>query len=346
MKNRILHVMVADKKFNLPLVNHIINNLKLENHRFLIVNYQNNCNIINHNIVLLKHPLRKEFLTNFFKFYKEVILADKIISHAAQLSIFFILIPRQIKKVIWFIHGGIDIPTSTKFRNLSHYLDLSFKRRVKFHAVMNEENSNIINNLLNSNATIVKTSMYLSNTIEQIENGKNFIYQEGFINKTVLLGNSNDPSNNHIEAFNILRNSGLKPSKIISILSYGMFTEYAKKVEKAGFDIFQNSFMPIKDFMPLKEYLNFLKSIDFVLFNHRRGEAMGVTVQLLSLGKPVFFNPESPTYKGFLRRGYKVFSIYDLELFKNINKLDLTVNKDLLNKEFNINVLNSFYINL
>lgn len=338
--------MIAEPKFTLPLLNYIIKDLQLSNHRFLIVNQDDCCQIEHKNVVLLTHPLRFRLISNFIKFYKEIISADKIIAHAAPMSFFFIFIPWKLKHVIWVIHGGVDIPLSRGFKNLYQFINFIFKKNVGYHLSHIEEDSKYVNNLISSNAKFLYSPTYLSNVIKQLKDENQFLRRESFVERIVLVGNSSDPSNNHKEAFEKLLNSQLIPNSVVSILSYGIYDEYRVETIKLGYELFGKKFTPITDFMTIDTYLKLLDKVNLVVFNHKRQEAMGVTIQLLSLAKPIFFNPESPAYKSFTKRGYKVFSIDNLSDFRNIECVDLSINRQLLLNEYSIEVLNTFYRSL
>jgi dTDP-N-acetylfucosamine:lipid II N-acetylfucosaminyltransferase len=346
MKNSILHVMVADDKFTIPLMKHIITDLNLENHRFLVIGRKRDFDFKTSFIAKIKIPNRLFFFSNLFVFIKEVYKADVVIAHAAPLSVFFLIIPKKIIDVIWVIQGGIDIPLSNKSSNLRDFLDLVFKRKIKTHATHIQEDSDLVNEILSVNSHFKYSPCYLSNTFSNIKDESDFVYIKGFSQKNILLGNSTDPSNNHIEAFEIVQKSGLQPEMITSILSYGIYESYKEKVITVGKKMFGGNFCGVTKFLPLIEYLKILDGIDFAVFNHKRQEAMGVTIQLLSLAKPIFFNPQSPAYQSLIRRGYYVFNILELEKFKDIKTLDLRKNRELLLKEYSLDVLNSFYTNL
>lgn len=346
MKSKVLHVMIADKKFTLPLINYIIFDLKLDNHKFLVINSNNLCSINHNNVILIDNPLRKKLIVNFFVFCKQVLQAKRIIAHAAPLSFFFIFFPWKLKDIIWTIHGGIDIPKPKSPKNLIQLIDRTYKKKIGFHATHIEEDSNYTNKILSSNSIFLYSPMYLSNVIHKLKDEDGFLFKGGFNERIVLVGNSTDPSNKHQEAFNKLAISNLKPKSVLSILSYGIYEDYKNDVIRLGYEIFGSKFKPITEFLAMNEYLKLLNEIEYAIFNHERQEAMGVTIQLLSLGKPIFFNDKSPAFKSLKRRGYKVFSINDLISFKNVEQLDLRINRDLLIEQYSIDVLNSFYTQL
>jgi hypothetical protein len=325
---------------------YLLTNLKLKNHRFLIIGGKNINSYLSPFVARIKIPNRFYFLTNIFTFKREVYNADIIIAHAAPESIFFLLTYQKIKNVIWVIQGGVDIPLTNKPNSLREYINLIFKRKINKHATHIKEDSDLVNKTLGINAEFKYSPCYLSNTFNKIKEESDFIYNKGFSHKNILLGNSTDPSNNHIEAFEFVKKSCVDPTTITSILSYGIYESYMQNVICVGKKMFGRKFNPVTNFMPLIDYLKILNSIDYAIFNHKRQEAMGVTIQLLSLAKPIFFNPQSPAYLSLKRRGYVVFNIYDLRKFKDIKTIDLSKNRDLLLKEYSLEVLNSFYKNL
>jgi dTDP-N-acetylfucosamine:lipid II N-acetylfucosaminyltransferase len=348
MKNRVLHVMIADVKFNLPLANYLINDLKLPNHRFLILNNQPVSQIVDSsNVVLLIFPFRKNLLINFYRFCKEVVLADKIIAHALPFSLLFVLFPWKLKRVIWPINGGIDIPKGKGTpKSINDLISEAVKKRVGFHASHIEEDSIYTNQMLHSKAEFMFSPVYLSNVANSLKEKNRFIYTKTFVHGRIMLGNSNSPTNNHIDSIELINSANLQPQFVYSILSYGMYVEYSFQVIEKAMSVFGSKFKPILNFLELDEYLALIENIDFAVFNHKRQEAMGVTIQLLSLGKPVFFNPESPGFKSLKRRGYIVFDINELQDMKNMKYLDLSKNRELLLSEYSIENLNNFYRNL
>jgi hypothetical protein len=338
--------MVPDEKFTIPLKNHLLYELKAKNHFFLFFTFDKTIQK-EENVTSILLPFRKFFFSNIKMFLKSISNANIILTHAAPSLYLFLLAPNKVKKMIWVYHGGIDIPKPFSLRcNILEFINILFKKSIRFHSGHMIEDSNIINKNLKSKAKFLYNPSYLSNTWNRIKTCENFIYLNGFENVRVLVGNSTDPHNNHIGAFEILNNANLNPLSVCSLLSYGKYEQYKNVVIEEGIKYFGDKFLPITQFLELNKFVEIIDELDFIIFNHDRAEATGATIQLLSLAKPIFFNPISPAYKSFVNRGYVVFSIYDLEKFKDIKSVDLRKNRELLIKEYSLEVLNSFYTNL
>jgi hypothetical protein len=155
------------------------------------------------------------------------------------------------------------------------------------------------------------------------------------------VGNSADPSNNHIEILDKIKKDINKNEKIkiICPLSYGK-KDHAKKVIQYGKKLFGKNFVPLKKFMDLKTYNKLQSNIDIAIFNHQRQQAMGNILTLLYLGKKVYIRDDIVTWNFMQENDIKVFS------FNNSNnglsiKIDRKVakqNRREIDSRFNIDV--------
>lgn len=150
--------------------------------------------------------------------------------------------------------------------------------------------------------------MYLSNLYKEYEVG---IKEENTIN--IQLGNSADPSNNHLEVLEQLIKYRNQNIKIFTPLSYGN-QEYAKKVILRGKELFGDKFVPLTEFMPFEKYLEFLGEIDIAIFAHKRQQAMGNTITLLGLGKKVYMRSDITPWELFRDINVKVFDVQNIEI--------------------------------
>jgi dTDP-N-acetylfucosamine:lipid II N-acetylfucosaminyltransferase len=153
----------------------------------------------------------------------------------------------------------------------------------------------------------------------------------------ILLGNSASLTNNHLEAFQILRTLNLDHRKIIVPLSYGN-RSYADYIQEKGSELFNENFKPLRKFMPLADYSRELSCCGIVIMNHFRQQAVGNIFMMLWFGSKVYLN-ESNTIFHFLRRiGIKVYSIENElnmdnpDALTNLSRNEIDHNRTLLKK--------------
>lgn len=139
----------------------------------------------------------------------------------------------------------------------------------------------------------------------------------------IQLGNSADPTNNHMDVLKSLAKYKDENIKIFVPLSYGD-KEYAKEVITKGKEIFGDKFLPLTEFMPFQKYLDFLSEIDIAIFAHKRQQAMGNTITLLGLGKKVYMQSDITPWKLFSDIDVKVFDVENIK----IDLIDKQVQKE------------------
>ncbi|MEZ8970486.1 TDP-N-acetylfucosamine:lipid II N-acetylfucosaminyltransferase [Vibrio cyclitrophicus] len=151
----------------------------------------------------------------------------------------------------------------------------------------------------------------------------------------VLLGNSADPTNNHIELLNDLSmlDTGGLDIKIYCPLSYGN-QDYAKRVIEYGTELFGNRFIPLVEFISLNRYQDMLSEIDFAIFGHRRQQAMGNIINLIGMGKTVYLNKNITTYEFMKSKGISVRCINNIDLVE-IKEEEKENNKSIISGYFN-----------
>ncbi len=127
--------------------------------------------------------------------------------------------------------------------------------------------------------------------------------------KTIIwLGNSATYTNNHLEAFDLLKKFAAEEFRLVAPLSYGN-ENYQRHILRKGKQLFGNKFDGMQTFIPLDKYLDLLKEVDAVLMNHHRSQAGANTFSFIYMGKKVFLNRRSSVYDLMLRNGVKVFDI-------------------------------------
>jgi dTDP-N-acetylfucosamine:lipid II N-acetylfucosaminyltransferase len=147
----------------------------------------------------------------------------------------------------------------------------------------------------------------------------------------IQIGNSADPSNNHLEVLDLLKKYKDGKINIFIPLSYGN-REYALEVVEYGKGIFGDKFKPLLNFLEPEEYSQYLASIDIAIFNHERQQALGNIFALLYLGKKVYIRNDVSTWD-YLKNQLGL----DLSNYLEINKLTysefISFKSDKLNKE-------------
>jgi dTDP-N-acetylfucosamine:lipid II N-acetylfucosaminyltransferase len=156
----------------------------------------------------------------------------------------------------------------------------------------------------------------------------------------ILAGNSGNETNNHIEMFNILKKFKDNNINILCPLSYGAKeNSYISRVIEQGRILFGNKFEPLLDFMYPLDYLRLLNTVDVAVMNHSRQQGMSSSLTLLYLGKKVFLNEDTISYKYLINNNISIFKnteIDDLTFqeFVAFSQSDGIKNKRLLSEEF------------
>jgi hypothetical protein len=156
--------------------------------------------------------------------------------------------------------------------------------------------------------------------------------------KIILLGNSGDPTNNHLDIFYKIKYKELNFNyKLLCPLSYGSpeYTEYI--IQKAG-KLFGNKFIPLTEFLPPKEYYNLIGCTDITIMNHNRTQAAGNILMSLFFGKKVFLKKENTLYKLYKDNGVTIFNIEDDlnndDVFKELNIEEKEKNHQIIERIF------------
>lgn len=301
---------------------------------------------------------------------KEIEKHDIIIFHG--LNYFqsqIVLKSNEKSKLLWFFWGGefYDNPKFQKFNPLGtktqelfinptlkdkfkkairpsfYYLKnktkipeqsvLDAAKKIDYFGILYEEEMNYFksHNYLSNKTSFFKMTYY---PLEFIFKGIEHIKVNG---QNILIGNSASLTNNHIEAFDFLKNANLEKRKLIVPLSYGDMN-YAQSINKIGTSIFDEKMTPIFEFMPLDAFNILLGSCNVVIMNHYRQQAVGNIVAALWMGAKVYLNERNTLYQYLKRIGISVYSI-NQELTQNptalegLNEAEILHNRKILQNE-------------
>ncbi|QQK59346.1 TDP-N-acetylfucosamine:lipid II N-acetylfucosaminyltransferase [Shewanella sp. LC6] len=331
MSKKILHIAGCDK-FIPPYIQFVNENFNSEEHDFIINSGMASGELQSSSNIYFSGNSTFSKLKHYFHLIIEMHQADKVIVHALfNIKIVQILFfaPWLLKKCCWVIWGGDLYTYQLGKRNKKWQINEFFRRpvikRIGHLVTYIEGDIALARKWYGATGKYQECLMYTSNLYKEYEVSEN---KKTSIN--IQVGNSADPSNNHIEALEKLLPFKDEDICIFVPLSYGS-KEYAKQVITQGKELFGDKFKPLREFMPFEEYLSFLGSIDIAIFNHKRQQAMGNTITLLGLGKTVYLRSDTSQWQFFETKGIK---IGDVEMFNSLERYETKENIKIVKEYF------------
>lgn len=132
----------------------------------------------------------------------------------------------------------------------------------------------------------------------------------------ILLGNSSDASNNHMDILNLMKKRNIT-TPIYAPLAYAGTGNYpdhvAEIIGKCDGNVVQ------RDFVAKKQYDAIMQSIRVGVFGHMRQQALGNITAMLLQGCKVFLYKDSIAYRHFKQVGAHIFTIEDDLYQENID---------------------------
>jgi hypothetical protein len=129
--------------------------------------------------------------------------------------------------------------------------------------------------------------------------------------RTLMVGNSGDPTNRHAEILDLLAPHRGADIRIVAPLSYGD-KDNALAVTRYAQERFGAKFLALSEFMPAADYVGLLAGVDVAIMNHDRQQALGNVLAILALGKKVYLRSDTTPYSFFNEVGIKVFDTLEL----------------------------------
>lgn len=309
---KILHVASCDK-FLPPFIDFVNKHFIAKGHEFLLKSGMADGELKDSDNIHLAGKSKVSKLKYYFRLIIKMHLADKVILHSLlDIKIVQILFftPWLLKKCYWMVWGADLYTYQSGTKNFKWKVKEFFRRRVISnlgHLVTYLEGDvALARKWYGAKGRYHECLMYTSNLYKEHKIPEN---KEAIVN--IQIGNSADPSNNHIEVLEKLLPFKNENICIFVPLSYGE-QEYALQVIVQGRKWFGDKFKPLTEFMSFEDYLSFLGSIDIAIFNHGRQQAMGNTITLLGLGKTVYIRSETTQWQLFEQKGIKVGDVGNL----------------------------------
>lgn len=301
----ILH-LVEHEKFIPAFINLIADHLNSRRHHFFFIHNGHRYTPQGGEIVT-RNAAPTGAARYLLSLARELNRADKIVLHGlfnSRLILLLFLQPWLLHKCYWIIWGG-DLYTyainegGSKWR-LKEWFRRPLIRRFGHLVTYVPGDVELARQWYGARGQYHECLVYPSNTYHHIELPDH--HHEGL---QILVGNSADRSNEHIEVLQKLQAHRDTPLKVFVPLSYGDNT-YAEAVIEQGQRLLGDRLVPLRDFMPYDAYLRLLGGIDIAIFNHRRQQGMGNIIALLGMGKTVYLRSDTTSWKALTGMGLRL----------------------------------------
>ena len=338
----ILHVAGLDK-FIPPFIDLIKNEFHAEKHRYWLAGSQEKYPVERAENIIICGTTFKDKVVSYCKLVKGFHLADKIILHGLfniRVVILLACMPWLHKKCYWVLWGGDLYARRNGARTLTWRIKEVFRAFFirRLHAVITTVpgHCRLVKKWYSTQAKYIQSLMYDSHVARDL--GLKLTAGENVLN--IQVGNSADPENCHAEVFEKLDElKDVVKFNVYCPLSYGN-EDYAQLVIAEGTRLFGESFRPLTKFMSFDEYNRYMATVDIAIFNHRRQQAMGNIIGLLSMGKTVYLRSTETPYSFFKDLGITVFSCDVLgEGLEVLGEKQKQNNAELVKRKFTRNSL-------
>lgn len=328
-KGKILHLFGWDKKFVPPFIAFVREYFDDTEHCFIIYGQVNDeplpagANVIHYPGLLKNLPA----LLAQMRSARKVILHGLFSSH---LFYALALQPWALKKCYWTIWGGDLYIHNAEVKDWRWLKNEWFRRfvitRLGHFITHIEGDYKLAQQWYGAKGQWHECFMYPSNLYKDYP-----VQTVAHDSINIQVGNSADPSNNHLEVLEKLKEFSDQPIRIYVPLSYGN-QKYAQDVIAYCTENFGEKFMPLTTFMPFEEYIDLLAKIDIAIFNHRRQQGMGNITTLLGMGKKVYVRNDVTSWATLNRIGVKVFDVSNFDLTPMIDAVRKDNQKRIRNK--------------
>lgn len=310
MSKKILHVCNLDK-FIPSFVSFVESHFEPKNHQFWLSGdsrkYQVDTTIPTYYVGQGKRSL----LAGYANLIKSMHSADRILLHGlfnSRVVQILWLMPWLLPKTYWLVWGG-DLYTSDKPEGSRNQLNEFFRKKVirDMGQIVTSIDGDVenIRRRYNAKGRRLNLFAYPASLFVKVDSAS----KNSGAERTIMVGNSAHPANNHILVFEKIVQEK-SPVHIICPLSYGDIS-YRNEVIERGHELFGDKFIPITQLMPVEEYNQILGRVDGAIFAHERQQAMSTIRTLLGMEKPVFMNPKSTGFRHLTNAGLKLFELTD-----------------------------------
>lgn len=332
ISGRILHLCGWDKKFVLSFRDLIHAHFADGQHKFIVYGPVDQAALPQSIDTVVYGSLLK----NVFALSKAMQHAEKIILHglfSTHLLYILALQPWLLKKCHWVIWGGDLYVHQAEVKDWRWKKNEFFRRlvikRLGYLLTYIPGDVALARQWYGATGQYQECLMYTSNIYKEL-----LIPPKTGSVVNILVGNSADPTNNHLEVFEKLAAYKNENTMIYCPLSYGGIDgDYAKQIAEKGTAMFGDRFVALTDFMPFSKYLEFLGQIDIAVFAHKRQQGMGNTITLLGLGKKVYMRSDVTPWALFTGIDVNLFTMAKLDI-SLLGEYKASRNKEIIAEYF------------
>lgn len=342
---RNVHI-IPQEKFTKNFIKRINTEFGAENNYFYVL--KNNCG------ELLEMTFRENVKTieitkkNFLKIFIQILKYDKIFLHNLNFMhpyfLFFLsFLPKKIKKQYW-IMWGMDLycyeqEKKTVKEKISELIRCLYIRRLYGIIFLVKGDYDLackwyktkakyfVGGYVDDNRDFLQS--LISNPLKK---------DDEFIR--IQVGNSAASRNNHIEALRKLKFVDSPNMLVYCPLSYSGTKEYVKTVINEGKILFGERFIPMLEMIPKEKYFEYLSQIDIGVFNTDRQMGLGNISTMVALGKKVYINDYTTSWRYYKDRGIEIFPFNKRDFTNDAEKEDFfrLLSEEQKSKNFEITV--------
>ena len=306
----ILHIIPNDK-FAPQFIDFIEKHYNYDEHRIVVLSY--------HGTIFVKNPqpnkveLIYKNASSFYKLFWYMRSSNSIIVHGffSRAVMALLIASRSIEKSYIVLWGG-DFYCyryeSKKRIQLMRYV----LRRCRGIVTLLEEDYLLAKKWFGIKAQFFPCMLYYNCVID---NALPLFWKSRKCDDqlVVQIGNSADPSNDHISVLQELSRCSIENIQLIIPLSYAGNPDYVKSVTSMTNSLFPGKARILTELIPIEEYIEIQKGIDVAIFAHNRQQALGNIYSLLAMGKKVYLRPDITTYSSLIKQEITVYSIEDIQ---------------------------------
>lgn len=333
-----IHILTSENAYHINFIQFIERYFPIQNHKFIFRSTRFNKSNYNETTSIESWPSYISLLRSL----PQLIRAQKIYIHYLPYGPslpFWAVYSMFSSKLVWVYWGGDIYAFKEKDKNIKGWF-YELCRRIIIKNLKNisgflREDFEVIKKVYRAKADYTQIIYPIPVDFSMLEKALMESQPTNNTVKTILAGNSADPSNNHIELFKLLEGFKAENIEIICPLSYGPDKAYTAKVIGEGERIFGEKFKPLTQFLDKTEYSKILLQVDVAIMNHQRQQGLGNLSSILWLGKKVFVRSDTTSFSYFKSAGITVFDTLNIknlsyESFIAINPYDAIKNKTVV----------------